>query len=185
MAVTQAHYVRALNQTSRVAFEEKCKNAVALHHLTYRDVRSSTGLPANLVCSARAIVAEAYNRELDKSHKWRSGAGVRYDARTLALKLDYERATLTTMNGRVNVGLITGDYHRQYLDGSWEIAKTATLIRRGKAWYLHLLATRDVPAAQGANVIGLDAGIKRIATLSTAKTFKGGSISQLRRRRFR
>lgn len=185
LSETQAAYVRALNLTSAVAYEKRCKNAVALHHLTYRDVRDATRLPANLVCSARAVVAEAYKRELDKSHKWRDGTGVRYDARTLTLKLKQERATLTTLKGRANVGLVVSDYHRQYLSGEWEIASTATLKRQGKAWYLHLVATRDVPEAEGSNVVGLDAGIKRIATLSTGKTFKGGSISQLRRRRFK
>ena len=110
---------------------------------------------------------------------------MRYDARTLRLKLEVGRATLTTLKGRVGVGLWVSDYHRQDLTGEWEIASTATLKRQGQAWYLHLVATRDVANSQGSNVVGLDAGIKGIATLTTGKTFKGGAISQLRRRRFR
>lgn len=185
LRVTNAAYVRALNLTSAVACSQRCKNAIALHHLTYADVRAATLLPANLVCSARAIVSEAYKRESDKLHKWRDSAALRYDARTLTLKLEHERATLTTLQGRVSVGLVVSDYHRQYLSGEWEIASTATLKRSGKVWYLHMVATRDVPESTGSNVVGLDAGIKRIATLSTGKTFKGAAISQLRRRRFR
>ena len=182
---TSVAYVQALNLTSQVAHDKRCRNAVALHHLTYREVRAATSLPSNLVCSARAVVAEAYTRDLNKLHKWHDGAGVRYDARTLTLKLDVGRATLTTLKGRVNVGLVISDYHRQYLSGEWEVASTATLKRQGKAWYLHLVATREIPDATGSNVVGLDAGIKRIATLTTGKTFKGGAISHLRRRRAR
>ena len=185
LSETRAAYVRALNLTSAVAHQRRCKNAVALHHLTYRDVREATGLAANLVCSARAVVAEAYKREIDKPHKWREGAGVRYDARTLTIKLDTGRATLTTLNGRVNARLVVSGYHRQYLSGEWEVASTATLVGRGKAWYLHLTTTRDVPESGGLNVLGVDAGIKRIATTSNATVHKGGAISQLRRRRSR
>ena len=39
LSETQKAYVVALNHTSQVAFEKKVFNSVALHHLTYRDVR--------------------------------------------------------------------------------------------------------------------------------------------------
>ena|SRR5215468_4266574 len=57
LSETQKAYVVALNQTSGVAFEKNVFNSVALHHITYRDVRELTKLPANLVCSARNVVA--------------------------------------------------------------------------------------------------------------------------------
>lgn len=57
LSETQKAYAVALNHTSQVAFENKVFNPVALHHVTYRDVRELTKLPANLVCSARSVVA--------------------------------------------------------------------------------------------------------------------------------
>jgi tetratricopeptide (TPR) repeat protein len=54
---TNAAYVVALNSTSQVAFEQKVFNSVALHHVTYRDVKAATRLPANLVCAARCVQA--------------------------------------------------------------------------------------------------------------------------------
>lgn len=185
LSATSAAYRRALNMSSRVAFDGRCKNAAVLHHLTYRQVRQSTNLRANLACSAINVVARAYNRTPDKLHKWKEGASVGYDARTLTLKPADSLATLSTVNERVAVGLIIGDYHKQYFNEQWKIAGNALLKQQGRAWYLHLVATRDVPDAQGSNVVGLDAGIKRIAVLSTGKTFNGGSIAQLRRRRSR
>lgn len=187
LSATQSAYVAALNQTSGVACQSGVVNPVALHHMTYRDVRATTGLPANLVCSARSVVAEAYKREPKpkRRHTWRDSAGVRYDARTLTLNLSTEHATLTTLAGRVRASLLIADYHRQYLDGSWEVASTATLTRVKGVWYLHLVCTRDVPEATAPGTLGVDAGIKRIATTSGGTVHKGGSMGQIRRRRSR
>ena len=185
LSETQKAYVVALNQTSGVAFEKKVFNSVALHHITYRDVRELTKLPANLVCSARNVVAEAYKRDKQTHHRWKETAAMRYDARTLTFKLDQEFATLTTLDGRVRVNLILSDYHGQYLDGTWEIERTATISRKGRIWYLHLIVTRDVPDSQSEGVIGVDSGIVRIATVNTGKTFNGGIIKHIRERRYK
>jgi len=132
LSETRKAYVVALNHTSQVAVEKKVFNSVALHHVTYRDVRELTGLPANLVCSARCVVAEAYKRYKDKHHHWKETAAMRYDARTLTVKLDQQYATLTTLEGRARVKLILSDYHRQYLDGTWEVEPTATISRKDR-----------------------------------------------------
>ncbi len=184
-SATNKAYVIALNHTSGVAFEKKVFNPVALHHITYRDVRELTKLPANLVCSARSVVAEAYKRDKEKRHRWKETAAMRYDARTLTIKISQEYATLTTLDGRARVNLILSDYHRQYLDGTWEIEPTATVLRKGKVWYLHLIATKDIPDSQSDSCVGVDSGIVRIATTSTGKVFKGGIIKHIRERRFK
>jgi putative transposase len=185
IAETQKAYAKALNHASEVAFEKKVFSSVALHHITYRDIREMTKLPANLVCSARNVVAEAYKRDKDKHHRWKETAAMRYDARTLTVKLDQEYATLTTLGGRVKVNLILSDYHRQYLGGTWRIEPTATVSHKGRIWYLHLIVTKDVPDSDSDARIGIDSGIVRISTTSTGKVFKGGIIKHIRERRFK
>src|SRR6266542_751897 len=185
LSETQKAYVVALNHTSAVAFEKKVFNSVALHHITYRDVREATKLPANLVCSARNVAAEAYKRGKDKHHRWKETAAMRYDARTLTVKLEEEYATLTTLDGRARVKLILSDYHRQYLDRTWEVEPTATVSRKGRIWYLNLIVTRDIAESQSDAPIGVDSGIVRIATTSTGKVFNGGIIKHIRERRFK
>ena len=182
---TKAAYVVALNSTSQVAFGKKIFNSVALHHVTYRDVKTATGLPANLVCSARCVVAEAYQRDNAKPHKWKPTAAMRYDARTLTVKLQQEFATLTTLRGRVRGNLLLADYHREYLANDWQIAPTATVSCRKGIWYLHLLAEKEIPASDGNQVLGVDSGIVCIATTSTGKVFKGGRIKHIRQQRFK
>lgn len=185
LTATRRAYVDALNRTSAAAFDGKITSGVTLHHATYKDVREATGLPANLVCSSRAVVAEAYTRDPNRKHRWRDHAAMRYDARTLRVDLVREFATLSTLDGRVRVAMVLCEYHRRFLDGSWTFVKGATVKRSGKAWMLHLTAERDNPDSDKPGVLGVDAGIKRIATTSGGKVHKGGSISQIRRRKFR
>ncbi len=182
---TSAAYVVALRSTSQIAFERKIFNSVALHHATYRDVKAATRLPANLVCSARCVVAEAYKRDHTKLHQWKSTAAMRYDARTLTVRLEQEFATLSTLQGRVRVSLILADYHRQYLADGWQIAPTATVSCRKGVWYLHLIAEKEIPDSDGKQVLGVDSGIVRIATTSTGRVFKGGRIKHIRQQRFK
>ena len=185
LSETQKAYIVALNHSSKVAFEKKVFNSVALHHVTYQDVRELTELPANLVCSARNVVAEAYKRDKEKHHRWKETAAMRYDARTLTVKIDRQYATLTTLQGRVRVSLILSEYHKQYLDGGWEIEPTATVSHKGLSWFLHLIVTKDIPDSPSEVAIGVDSGIVRIATTSTGKVFKGGNIKHIRERRFK
>jgi putative transposase len=185
LSETQKAYIVALNHASKVAFEKKVFNSVALHHITYQDVRELTKLPANLVCSARNVVAEAYKRDKEKHHCWKETAAMRYDARTLTVKIDQQYATLTTLQGRVRVSLILSEYHKQYLDGRWEIEPTATVSHKGLTWFLHLILTKDIPDSPSEVAIGVDSGIVRIATTSTGKVFKGGNIKHIRERRFK
>src|SRR5262245_21619805 len=110
LSETQKAYIVALNHASKVAFEKKVFNSVALHHITYQDVRELTKLPANLVCSARNVVAEAYKRDKEKHHRWKETAAMRYDAGTLTVKLDQEYATLSTLETRTRVKLLVSDY---------------------------------------------------------------------------
>ena len=133
MDATRKAYVVALNMTSAVAFDRKITAGVTLHHATYKDVREATGLPANLVCSSRAVVAEAYTRDPSRKHRFRDHSAMRYDARTLRFDLDKGFVTLSTLSGRVRASLVLCDYHRRYIDGTWTFVKGATVKRSGKA----------------------------------------------------
>src|SRR5207249_2390989 len=62
-AVMQA-FNAACNCVSALAWEKQIFNPIALHHLTYRDLRERFGLPAQLAVRAIAKVADAYKATL-------------------------------------------------------------------------------------------------------------------------
>jgi predicted transposase len=53
-------FAAACNAISQVAFNQRCFNPVALHHLTYYDIRQRFNLLANYTVRARERVANAY-----------------------------------------------------------------------------------------------------------------------------
>jgi len=53
-------FAAACNAISQVAFTERCFHPVALHHLTYYDIRQRFNLHANYTVRARERVANAY-----------------------------------------------------------------------------------------------------------------------------
>ena len=53
-------FTAACNAISQAAFTEQCFNPVALHHLTYREIRQRFNLLAGLAVRARERVAKAY-----------------------------------------------------------------------------------------------------------------------------
>jgi predicted transposase len=52
-------FAAACNAISQVAFERRCFAPVALHHLTYQDIRQRFNLHANYTVRARDRVAKA------------------------------------------------------------------------------------------------------------------------------
>jgi predicted transposase len=66
----------ACNYISKVAWERKCFNPIALHHLTYREVRERFKLPSNLCIEARDRVAnrvaKSYKTDRSKLHNFKS-----------------------------------------------------------------------------------------------------------------
>jgi len=61
----------ACNYISEVAWERRCFNPVALHHLVYYETRERFKLPANLAIRARDRVAKSYKTNRKKQHKFR------------------------------------------------------------------------------------------------------------------
>jgi len=72
-------YVVALNHTSQLAFEKKVFNSVALHHITYQDMRALTKLrPISF-----ALPAMWWRRPINgtkKTSPLKQTAAMRYDA---------------------------------------------------------------------------------------------------------
>ena len=69
---TMELFKEACDYISKVAWEQKCFNPVALHHLTYRKVRKMLKLPSNLCIEARDRVAKSYKTDKSKLHEFKS-----------------------------------------------------------------------------------------------------------------
>jgi len=105
-----------------------------------------------------------------------------YDQRILSWKgLDY--ASMLTLKGRVKVPIVIGEYQKGRMD---RIRGQADLILRNGVFYL--VATIDTPEEvpfEPKDWIGVDLGIKNIATDSDGNRYSGSHLNSLRHRNAR
>ncbi len=125
---TFSRYRKACEYISSVAHQTRTFGKVSLHQRVYYPVRERYGLPAQLACTARDKVAEAYRRDKTRRLRFRREC-VRLDARTFRL-IDGQRCSFSTcvVGGRVKASLLVGDYQRELLS-RWETTGAADLIR--------------------------------------------------------
>ena len=154
-----------------------------IHDRVYHDLREETGLPANLCIRAYSKAVEAMKSTVAD---WKQGnsrplpkfgeSSVVYDKRTLTIK--DRSATLSTVNGRVAVEYVLGDYQSSYLDDDDYERRMGTLHYREEedAFYLHIVIEKMVEERGGNRVLGVDLNLKNVAVTSTGSFYDGGQL---------
>ena len=99
-----------------------------------------------------------------------------YDKRTLTIH--GRSATLSTVNGRVEVEYVLGDYQRSYLDDGEYERRIGTLHYRedAAAFYLHIAVMKEGEQREGNRVLGVDLNLKNVVVTSTGAFFDGGEL---------
>jgi len=158
-------------------------NKSTIHDRVYYDLRDETDLPANLCIRAYSKAVEAMKSTVAD---WKKGnsrplpqfnkPSAVYDKRTLTIK---ERsATLSTIDGRVAVDYVLGDYQKSYLDDNDYEKRIGTLHYREDedAFYLHIVMKKDIKERDGDKVLGVDLNLKNVAVISTGSFYDGGKL---------
>jgi len=131
----------ACNDIAGVAFERRMANKVALQKLVYYDIRQRFGLWAQMCIRAISQVAEAYKRERAVRPSFRPRGAMTYDERILSFPR-VDRASLLTLDGRVEVPFRFGAYQEARLD---RVRGQADLLCRNGTF--SLACTVDAPEA--------------------------------------
>jgi IS605 OrfB family transposase len=183
----RAAFAAACDWISGVAYTERVFNKVELHHRTYYEARSRfPSLPSQFVVRAVGVVADAYRREKRARHRFRPDAAVVYDARLLTFWPEggYQRASLSTVDGRIVCPLSIGGYQRALLARATKVGQADLIRDRRGRWRLHLTVTLPdpEPAPRERGVPGIDVGIKNLAVDSDGTRYSGAHVNGLRRR---
>ncbi|WP_435361819.1 RNA-guided endonuclease InsQ/TnpB family protein [Haloarchaeobius sp. DFWS5] len=158
-------------------------NKSTIHDKVYHDLRDETDLPANLCIRAYSKAVEAMKSTVADWKKGNSRPLPRfnepsavYDKRTLTIK--DRSATLSTINGRVAVEYVLGDYQRSYLDDDGYEKRMGTLHYREDedAFYLHIIIKKEVEERDSEKVLGVDLNLKNVAVTSTGSFYDGGEL---------
>ncbi|OYR41600.1 RNA-guided endonuclease TnpB family protein [Halorubrum sp. Eb13] len=158
-------------------------NKSKIHDEVYYDLRDETDLPANLCVRAYSKAVESMKSTVADWKKGNSRPLPRfnelsavYDKRTLTIK--DRSATLSTINGRVTVDYVLGDYQKSYLDDDDYEKRMGTLHYREdeEAFYLHIVVKKEVEERDGDKVLGVDLNLKNVAVTSTGSFYDGGEL---------
>ena len=154
-------------------------NKVKVQQAAYAEIRRRFGLSANLAIRAIARACAALKVPA-KMHSTFAPTSIDYDARIFAFQEGNRTFGLTLLSGRVKIAAALGDYQERLLKGREPTA--AQLVRRRDGrYFLHVQLVDEAPepiATQG--TIGVDMGVKDLATTDDGETFCGDGVERVR-----
>jgi IS605 OrfB family transposase len=161
--------------------DQRIRNSVVMHHLTYKEIRSLFGLSANL--AVRAINRVAANRKTAiKDHttvKNFEPTSIDYDARIFAYRERDDEVSVTLLRSRQRIKLVLGEFQRERLRGS--TPTSATLCKKKSEYYINIQVKSFAPdQIKTDKVLGVDLGITDIAMTSEGQSFGGKTIKQIK-----
>lgn len=170
----------ACNFISDRCQELKTASKFKLQKDCYYTIREKFNLSAQMAIRAFAKVAATYKTDKKKHHKFRKYGAMVLDNRLLSYK-SMDRCSILSLDGRLIIPFVIGEYFKA--KHYTRIKGEADLVYRNHQFFLYQVC--DIPEKVERNVdtfLGVDLGVKNIATDSKGKIFSGDHVNGLRRR---
>lgn len=178
---TMKQFNLACDFISEIAFNNKSFNKVAIQKICYYDIREKFNLSSQMAIRAISKVTESYKTDKKTIRTFKSTGAVVYDQRILSFD-GLEIASILTLNGRVKVPMIIGNYQQGFM-GEGCIRGQADLILQDGVFYLLLVVQRlEPPKMDTKEFLGIDLGIVNIATTSDGEQMSGATVRGMRHR---
>jgi putative transposase len=181
MDATLRAFAAACDCAADVARRIGSTNKVKVQHAGYKEIRERFGLSANLAIRAIARACAAL-KVPEKRHSTFDPTSIDYDARIFAFREGNWTFGLTLLGGRRKIATRLGDHQESLLKG--RKPTSATLVkRRDGGYFLHVQIKDDAPGKiEPKGCIGVDLGVKNLATTDDGETFSGDDVEACRRR---
>ena len=171
-------FADACNQILAVAKRDDCWNTTKLHHKVYKPTREATDLKANHVCQAiRRVINQ--KKATKQIHKFRP-TSMSLDARTFKYIEDKQQVGVTLKSKRVTFDLKIGGYQIALLRGQTPTSATLSKTRQGDYYINIVVEVPTQPKHQTPKVLGVDVGLRDIASTSTGKSWNGKQLRENR-----
>lgn len=178
---TLVAFASACDFAAEVARSIGSTNKVRVQHAAYREIRERFHLSANLAIRAIARACAALKVPA-KMHSAFAPTSIDYDARIFSFIEWNWTFGLTLLRGRVKLATALGDCQRTLLKG--RKPTSATLVkRRDGGYFLHVQLVDEAPEPiETTGTIGVDMGVKNLATTDDGENFSGAAVDACRRR---
>lgn len=158
----------------------KIKNKNRIQVETYKEIRSRFSLSANL--AVRVCARVAANRKVGKPVKSFKSTSADYDARIFSYRENDQSVSLTTVDGRLVIPMVLGNYQIGKLKGHTPTSATLCKHRDG-LFYLHIQVKDETPKPiDDSGVKGVDLGRTDLAISSDGERFSGKEVKAKRDR---
>lgn len=169
---------KACNFISEQAWQSKTFGQYNLQKLLYHSIKDTFSLTAQVVIQCIVKVVDSYKLDKKTQRKFKSLGAVTYDSRILSWKTDKQFVSIWTTNGRLKIPYICGERQKELL--KFQQGETDLVFING-VFYLHTTCNIETPTPDDfTDVIGVDRGIKNIATLSTGDNFASNQLLSVR-----
>jgi putative transposase len=171
---------KAANLISDMAWETKHFRQFDLHHAGYYIVREQFNLSAQAAVRVISKVADAYKLDKKTKRTFKPHGAIAYDARILRWFLANQEVSIWTVEGRVQLPFVCGDYQASLLQG--QRGESDLVYRNGEFYLLAVCDVDEAPTAQVDDYLGVDLGIANIAVDSDGAIHQGKTVKQVRYR---
>jgi len=179
LAETMKRFNLACNYISQIAFDSKTLGKIGIQKLCYYDIRAKFGLSSQMAVRAIGKVSESYKTDKKTLHTFKETGAMVYDQRILSFD-GLEIASLLTLDGRVKVPMVLGDYHHGLLFGKRVRGQADLILQDGVFYLLLVVELPEPPKIDVKEFLGVDLGVVNIATTSDGKEYSGSAVRGIR-----
>lgn len=170
----------ACNYISGVAWETKTFGKFQVQKLVYETVRKTFDLTAQLVIRCIAKVTDSYKIDKKTERTFKPLGSIAFDSRILSWKLDRNEVSIWTVDGRQKIGFLCHDRAKEILLG---VRGESDLCLIDGAFYLFTSCEVKEESPKDVDTfLGVDMGIKNIASDSDGNQYTGQTVNALRKR---
>lgn len=184
---TLARANAACNHISETAWEQRTFGKYALQKVCYQDVKAEFELSAQMAVRCLAKVGDAYRLDKRSKRRFKPHGSIAYDDRILSWNTHEPSVSIWTTGekARESIPFVAGERQMKLLET--RVGETDLVYRRGKFYLLATCEVEDPEPFIAEGVIGIDLGVKSIATDSDGNIRSGKAVNSVRHRhrRFR
>ena len=178
---TMKRFNLACDYISRIAFDSKTFGKIGIQKLCYYDVRIKFELSSQMVVRAIGKVSESYKTDKKTLHTFKETGAMVYDQRILSFD-GLEIASILTLDGRIKVPIVVGNYHQGLLYGKRVRGQADLILQEGVFYLMLVVELPEPPKIDVKDFIGVDLGVVNIATTSDGQVMSGSAVRAIRRR---
>jgi putative transposase len=165
---------------SDVAWQERTFGKFQIQKLVYHDVKANFDLTAQLVIRCIAKVTDAYKLDKKTKREFQPLGSIAFDSRILSWKLAKNEVSIWTVDGRQKINFLAHDRAKELLQGSR--GESDLCLIDGKFYLFTSCEVSEPDPKDVDDFLGVDMGIKNIASDSDGNQYAGNKVNSLRKR---